>query len=167
MKILNKALCAIATIALFSSCASIVSKSNWPLTINTNPNGVNVEITNHKRIVVYKGNSPMTTKLKSAAGFFEKESYSVKLSMEGYQEKVIPVSCNLNGWYFGNILFGGLIGLLIVDPATGAMYRLDTETINETLTAVTPSTASTEPSLQILNINDIDDTMKQHLVSIK
>ena len=31
----------------------------------------------------------------------------------------------LNGWYIGNVVFGGLIGLLIVDPETGAMWRLD------------------------------------------
>ena len=30
----------------------------------------------------------------------------------------------MDGWYIGNILFGGLIGMLIVDPATGAMYNL-------------------------------------------
>ena len=31
---------------------------------------------------------------------------------------------SLSGWYWGNIVFGGLIGMLIVDPATGAMYKL-------------------------------------------
>lgn len=30
----------------------------------------------------------------------------------------------MDGWYWGNILFGGLIGMLAVDPATGAMYKL-------------------------------------------
>lgn len=30
----------------------------------------------------------------------------------------------MNGWYIGNLLFGGIIGLLIVDPATGAMWTL-------------------------------------------
>lgn len=36
----------------------------------------------------------------------------------------------MDGWYFGNILFGGLIGFLIVDPATGAMYTLKPDTLN-------------------------------------
>jgi hypothetical protein len=36
----------------------------------------------------------------------------------------------VDGWYFGNLLFGGLIGLLIVDPATGAMYKLEPNEIN-------------------------------------
>jgi hypothetical protein len=31
----------------------------------------------------------------------------------------------MDGWYIGNILFGGLIGILIVDPLTGAMWKLD------------------------------------------
>jgi hypothetical protein len=30
----------------------------------------------------------------------------------------------MDGWYIGNILFGGVIGFLIVDPATGAMWKL-------------------------------------------
>jgi hypothetical protein len=42
----------------------------------------------------------------------------------------------LSGWYFGNILIGGLIGLLIVDPLTGAMYDLEPENIEQSLTAV-------------------------------
>ena len=35
-------------------------------------------------------------------------------------EKVLET--RMNGWYLGNIIFGGLIGALIVDPATGAMW---------------------------------------------
>ena len=31
----------------------------------------------------------------------------------------------MNGCYFGNVLFGGRIGLLAVHPATGAMYTLE------------------------------------------
>jgi len=30
----------------------------------------------------------------------------------------------MSGWYWGNILIGGLIGMLVVDPLTGAMYKL-------------------------------------------
>ncbi len=32
--------------------------------------------------------------------------------------------------YFGNLLFGGVLGLLIIDPATGAMYSLSTKDTN-------------------------------------
>jgi len=84
--------------------------------------------------------------------------------MDGYDEKVIPVEFAFNGWYIGNIVFGGLIGLLIVDPLTGAMYRLDMGSIHETLSK---TTADAGPSLKIMDINQIPDNWKDHLVVIK
>jgi len=164
MKFFTKVMSVALVLTLFSSCASIVSRSSWPLTVNTDPSGAKVEINDKKGITVYNGISPMTVKLKSGAGFFSKQSYSIKLSLAGYSEKIIPVECDLNGWYFGNIVFGGLIGILIVDPATGAMYRLDREYINETLSK---TTANNEQTLEIKNLNDISKDEKAHLVAIK
>lgn len=103
--------------------------------------------------------------MKSGSGFFTSESYLVKIALDGYEEKTIPVKCTINGWYFGNIVFGGLIGLLIVDPATGAMYRLETNTIDESLTV--NSTTKNEKAPKIMDINDISQDMRKHLVSIK
>ncbi len=41
----------------------------------------------------------------------------------------------MNGWYAGNIVFGGLIGILIVDPATGAMWDIKENNIVMDLSA--------------------------------
>lgn len=153
----------ITGVILFPSCASIVSKSSWPLTVNSNPSGANIVVTNRKGVDVYKGTTPATMELKSGAGFFKKESYKIKFQLNGYGEKIIPLECKVNGWYFGNILIGGLIGLLIVDPATGAMYRLDNEVITETLTK---STSLNIPSLKIYGLNEIPEHLKTQLVKI-
>lgn len=163
MKIKTKILGIVSFAVLLSSCATIVSKSNWPLTVNTNPSGAKIEITNSKGIAIYSGITPATLKLASGAGFFAKQSYKIKLTLDGYAEKIIPVECTLNGWYIGNLVFGGLIGFLIVDPASGAMYKLDTEYISESLVKVT---AQTDPSLNILDINKISPSMKNHLVAL-
>ena len=48
---------------------------------------------------------------------------------EGYESQTQVLHTTLNGWYLGNIIFGGLIGLLLVDPATGAMWSFDTNTL--------------------------------------
>lgn len=150
---------------LFTDCASIVSKSKWPLEINTTPSGAKISITNRTGENVYEGKSPATVTLKSGSEFFKKESYVVKLSLDGYADKTINVTCDVNGWYFGNIVFGGIIGFLIIDPATGAMYKLDREKINESLI---PSTASTDtPTLHIVDISSIPDELKNHLVLIQ
>jgi hypothetical protein len=47
----------------------------------------------------------------------------------------VNLHSSVSGWYFGNVVFGGLIGMLIVDPLTGAMYNLTPEKIEQPLTA--------------------------------
>jgi hypothetical protein len=149
-------------IPFMAGCASIVSKSNWPFSVDSNPSGARVSITNRKGVEVFKGRTPAAMRLKSGSAFFTKESYTILLSMPGYETRKINVECKLNGWYFGNVVFGGLIGLLIVDPATGAMYRLDSTGVSEDLT---PST-STSSTLKIMDKNEIPEGWEKRLVRI-
>lgn len=165
MKIIHRLLVCVLAAALLPGCASIVSKSSWPFSVQTEPSGAQVSITNKKGIEIFTGRTPTLAKLKSGAGFFAKESYIVLLTMDGYEQKKINVECKLNGWYFGNILLGGVIGMLIVDPATGAMYRLDNDGVYETMTAKT-ATSSIKPSLKILDKNQIPASWASRLVKI-
>ena len=162
MRIVNR-LSFFLTAFFLTSCATIVSKSQWPFSIQTDPPGAKVVITNKKGIEVLNKRTPAALLLKSGAGFFAKESYTIALSMEGYETKKINISCKVNGWYFGNLLFGGLIGFLIVDPATGAMYKLDTEGISETLTR---SAVSATPALKIISKDQIPPGLEKHLVKL-
>src|SRR5688500_6256145 len=98
---------------LHSNCATIVSKSSYPVSITTTPVGAQVSITDKKGKEIFKGTSPATIKLKAGAGYFSRAEYQVKLSAPGYDEKILPITFKLNGWYFGNILIGGVIGMLI------------------------------------------------------
>ena len=157
---------ALATSLLFNSCASIVSKSNWPVSINSTPNGAVVSIADHNSVEVFKGNTPTVVTLKSGAGFFKKASYTAKFILDGYETKVVPINFSINGWYFGNLLIGGILGMLIIDPATGAMYRVDNEFMSEALQK-TGSASTTKPSLQILDINSIPENWKEHLEKVK
>ncbi len=134
MKRIFRTITFLSIVLAFTSCASIVSSGYNHLTVKSEPAGATIQVTNRSGIPVFSGQTPATFLLKSGAGFFESESYKVKLTMDGFAEKTVPVNCTLNGWYLGNIIFGGLIGMLIVDPATGAMYQLETSSIHETLT---------------------------------
>ncbi len=149
---------------LITSCASILGKSAYPVSINSNPNGADISITDKKGKEVYKGQSPATVSLKSGAGFFSRAEYQVKISSKGYTDQVIPVNYKLNGWYYGNLLLGGFLGMLIVDPATGAMWKLDTPPISITLRK---SNALNTPTLEILNVNEVSDAVKANMVKIK
>ncbi len=150
---------------LFSSCASIVSHSSWPLTVNSNPSGATITISNRSGAEVYKGTTPANVMLKSGAKFFKRESYKIHFQLAGYDIKDIPVECKVNGWYWGNIVLGGVIGWLIVDPATGAMYKLDATAINESLTK-TSASIDPEHKLNVCSINDLPQSVKEHLVKI-
>lgn len=160
MKNLKKALCLAIVAIAFSSCASIFTKSSYPVAIDSTPQGATITVTNKKGKDVFIGETPAIIKLKSSAGFFSKAEYTVRISLPGYQEHVATIGADIEGWYFANILLGGLIGMLIVDPATGAMWTLDTEQVKVKLKPTETS------SLQILDINDISEDMKKHLVKI-
>lgn len=150
----------IILVFIASSCASIVSKSKWPFSVDSNPAGATVIVTNKRGNEVFKGRTPTAMRLKSGSGFFGKESYTVTILLDGYQKREIVVDCKLNAWYFGNVLIGGLLGFLIIDPATGAMYKLKTDGVSEDLTQSTSST------LDIRDKNNIPASWVQHLVRI-
>ena len=155
-----------AVALLTSSCASIVSKSSWPIAINSTPSEAKISITDKKGVEIYNGYTPANIKLKSGSGFFSKARYQIKFTKDGYESKTVPVEFKLNGWYFGNILFGGFIGLLIVDPATGAMYRAENDAFNETLLKNANIGAVDKPSLKLIGINDLSKEQKEKLVKL-
>ena len=148
---------------LFSSCASIVSKSTYPLTINSNPSNAEISIANKRGVEIYSGNTPAVVQLKASDGFFSKAEYSVRFSVPGYEERIVPVTFSLDGWYFGNIFLGGILGMLIIDPATGAMWKIDTDVINITLRQ---SAISVNSELRIMDINEIPENWKSKLVKL-
>ncbi len=157
--------CLILVLLYATGCASIVSKNTYPITISSTPSDVDITITDRRGRDIYHGTTPASLTLKSGDGFFQKADYLVGFEKAGYDRRIVPIHFKLDGWYFGNILFGGLIGLLIVDPATGAMYKLDTEFVNETLT---PSVSATDPreELNIYAVGEIPVEWRDHLVSI-
>ncbi len=156
---------AIAVSVLFSGCATIFGKSVYPVSIGCNPRGATVSITDKKHREVYKGSAPVVVGLKSSAGFFSKAEYFVKISSPGYADRILPVNFKLNGWYFGNLLIGGVLGMLIIDPATGAMWKLATPDIYIDFEKSIPSAGT--PTLQIIDIASVSQDMKQYLVRLR
>lgn len=108
----------------FSSCSSIISKSEYAVAIASNPAASTFTVVNRAGLSVHSGVTPATVTLKSSSGYFKGEVYTFTFKKEGYPDKLFAMHSSIDGWYFGNILLGGLIGMLIVDPATGAMYNL-------------------------------------------
>ena len=167
-------------VILCTSCASIVSKSYYNVRLNSSPEAATVQVIDRNGREVFNGQTPTQVELKSGAGYFRKAEYTVKYTKEGYLPKTITITSDVNGWYFGNIIFGGLIGLLIIDPATGAMYKLVNTDRNETLAPAENTTGSTgtsssstagtstgEKTLHIMDIQQVPENLRKKLVLIK
>ena len=112
--------------ALTSGCASIVSDKSYPVSVNSTPTEARFTIRNESGVTVAGGTTPQTVMLPSGAGFFDGETYVVEFTKDGYVAHQATLDTSLDGWYFGNLIFGGLLGLFVVDPATGAMWKLPT-----------------------------------------
>jgi len=124
-KMMKRLLVVLNCLVLLSGCASIVSGGPELVTINSNPSEAKMTICNDRTgQCLTVGQTPYTATLDRSQGFFKPARYSIKCEKDGYDQVQRTLSAGLNGWYAGNIVFGGLIGILIVDPATGAMWDI-------------------------------------------
>lgn len=121
-----------------SSCASVMSGPNQKISLESTPSGANVKIVNRDGDQVANVTTPTTVSLRRGAGYFRAARYVATFEKEGYMTEKVPIVNDGvgNWWTMGNLLIGGLIGILIIDPATGAMYVLDPDEINQTLTPI-------------------------------
>lgn len=136
-------------------CSSIVSKSEYAVAIDSEPSAANFTVTNKAGQRVHSGMTPATVTLRASSGFFKGESYIIAVDKQGYRPHSYNLVSTVDGWYFGNILVGGLIGMLIVDPATGAMYKLP----GHASVKLEPSSAasSTATDLRIATIDTLTE----------
>jgi hypothetical protein len=152
----------VITSLVLSNCASIVSKNSWPVSIQSQPSGVEFLVKKPDGTVISNGKTPQIVTLNSGAGYFKPAKYIVETKSRGRVVSTQEITANINGWYFGNILVGGPIGMVIVDPLTGAMYRLpETVTLSgQKLTVNTPQ------SLTIASIGTFSQEQRSKLVRI-
>lgn len=112
---IRKSIFSVVLLALclcFSQCATIIRGSNQRVVILSQPKVANIEIDGQSA-----GQTPFFSKLE------RRRKHVVRVSLDGYEPYEITLNRKMNGWIFGNILLGGIIGIA-VDIATGSMYSL-------------------------------------------
>lgn len=118
---------------LCSGCASIVDGGSRKVQINSNPPGATVTVINSEGEAVASAKTPTKVRLVRDNGYFHGEHYTVKFDLPGYYPSEVAIAPEINPWYFGNIVFGGVIGIAVVDPMTGAMWTLSPRKIDRAL----------------------------------
>lgn len=126
---------------LTNSCATIMTGTNQTVDVESSPPGANVRVEKLGTSgiqTIWEGTTPATLELG------RKHSYLVILSKTGYEPMEVPVEGNkMNPWVWGNLLIGGLPGLL-VDGFSGAILTLEPGDVSVTLLRK-KSTSSTGP----------------------
>lgn len=154
-------LAASLVVLTLSGCASIFNGKTQEVVITSVPEGASLTVANLAGETIHTGTTPATLTLTRGAGYFKSETYRVAMTKEGFEPRELEITSTVSGWYFGNILLGGFIGMLAVDPVTGAMY-----TFPETVTADLVSLAAKQPQAgRVLTIVSTDaltaDQMQQ------
>src|SRR5262245_44049291 len=126
----------IGAAAVFAGgCASIVHSGLRAIPVASNPPGAQVTIYNRDNEAVTTQTTPFVAQLEPKYGYFKAQNYRLVFNMPGYASAEAKLTSSVSGWYFGNLLFGGVIGMLIVDPLTGAMYNLQPEKIEQPMSS--------------------------------
>lgn len=154
---------AFAATLLTSGCASIVGDSKYPVNVSSTPSGASFTVKNKDGIVVHSGSTPNSVTLPSGRGYFKGEDYTITFKKDGYADSTAKLETSMSGWYWGNIVFGGLIGLLVVDPMTGAMYKLPEEVKGN---LGNPLAGEAPKDLTLLEIDQVPQSLRSELVRI-
>ncbi|MBF0269945.1 MAG: hypothetical protein HQL44_15275 [Alphaproteobacteria bacterium] len=93
-------------------CASIVSDNNSGTYIETDPEKARCEL--HGQDFTRVVETPNSVMLPSSAA-----PVTIACKANGYKNTTAVLDTKLDGWIFGNLLFGGIIGVA-VDAARGA-----------------------------------------------
>lgn len=142
---------------LVSGCASIVDGGDKAVRFNSNPIGAKISIFDRKNRLVAVQTTPAIVPLKRFYDVFRAQNYRIVFEMPGYRREEARLDCTMNSWYLGNIVFGGLIGILIVDPSTGAMWAFTKDEVSFDMESL-----GTNPE-EIKTTREYEESLKKRL----
>ena len=104
-----------------NGCATIAHGTTTTVRLNSTPQGATAMV----------GGSTVVT--PSSIALKNSQAYPIVFKKDGYEDTYYTIDKYMSGWVWGNILFGGLIGL-VIDNMTGGAYKLVPQEVNVSLT---------------------------------
>jgi hypothetical protein len=152
--------------ALSGGCATIVHGGPRSIPIASSPPGAKVSIYDRTNKLVMTNTTPFVAQLPVKFGYFKAPSYRLEFEMPGRAPAVVNLDSSVSGWYFGNLAFGGLIGMLIVDPITGAMFNLKPEKIDQPLTPSQAQVVTQGKGLLVILVSQATEQERANMVRL-
>lgn len=126
-KMRTKSIITASVFFILTSCASIIHGPTQSVDITSQPAGATITIDGQEY-----GQTPKTIELKRKGRLkgeaSEKKMYNVKVELDGFYPYELKIKREMDGWFLGNLLFGGLLGI-IIDASNGSMYKLTPDQI--------------------------------------
>ena len=97
-----------------SGCATVTSGTSQPFTVETDPKGATCRLFRDDKTVGYVNPTPGTLTVDKSMS-----ALGVECKKEGYKPTYMGVEAKHNPASFGNILLGGVVGI-VIDAASGA-----------------------------------------------
>lgn len=100
-------------------CATILGGGpSQPVAFNSEPTGADFTVKSSTGLQMGSGKTPQTLRLP------RKNEYQVDFTVPGYQPQSVALAKGVNGWIWGNLVIGWIIGFG-VDFLTGSAYKLE------------------------------------------
>jgi hypothetical protein len=114
-----------------TGCATIINGKTQTVNVVTTPPGAQVHIKSEDGSFETTAVTPAMVTLPRGTPYFHGYDFTVDVVKDGYAAQSDQLTHHVSGWYAGgNLLFGGLLGYLVVDPLTGSMWKLDKDTVS-------------------------------------
>ena len=112
-------LTAVSATAPLSGCATLVKGSSQSVIVTTDPSGAICTLTRKGKEIAIVNPTPGTITVDKS-----KNAVAVSCNKAGYLESAGTINSEFQAMTFGNILFGGLVGVAI-DAGSGAMNQYE------------------------------------------
>jgi PEGA domain-containing protein len=123
-----------------SACATLMHGASQNIGISSSPTGAAVSVDHQAGAA-----TPYVATLS------RKDNHIVRLSMDGYAPAELTLTKSVSGWVWGNLVFGGLIGLG-VDAISGGLYNLTPDQLQATLAKQGASIPPTKDGIYVVMV---------------
>ena len=142
----------VAAIVSLVGCASIISGRHAEVAFDSYPSSADVVIHDNDGREVANLRTPGVVSLRRNRHYFMPARYTATIASPGYHPAQVPIRSTVNPWILGNVVIGGIPGL-IVDNATGAAWKPKRSEIHRQLeplngSSLQPSSEMDGPSIE-------------------
>jgi len=151
-----RALAALGLLVATTGCATILGGgSSQPVAINSNPASATFTVKASNGLTMAQGVTPQTIRLP------RKNEYQIEFTAPGFQPQSIALSKGTNGWIWGNLVVGWIVGFA-VDFATGSAHKLEPALVEINLVQVRASTGELRTDA-LVKLHDKDGKLIRQL----